>query len=145
SELTYYFLCVVAILTMLVGNLVALRQTDLKRMMAYSSVGHTGFLLMALIGYGKGQQDVLLFYILMYSLMNLAAFAFIAVLEKAYGNTNLETYRGKGFLLPVLFTCFSITGISLIGLPPTAGFVAKERVFSDVFGWNQNTSERGRL
>src|SRR5690606_29860765 len=69
SELTYYFLCVVAILTMLVGNLVALRQTDLKRMMAYSSVGHTGFLLMALIGYGKGQQDVLLFYILMYSLM----------------------------------------------------------------------------
>jgi len=145
SELTYYFLCVVAILTMLVGNLVALRQTDLKRMMAYSSVGHTGFLLMALIGYGKGQQDVLLFYILMYSLMNLAAFAFIAVLEKAYGNTNLETYRGKGFLLPVLFTCFSITGISLIGLPPTAGFVAKLLVFSDVFGGYQNSSDPALL
>lgn len=145
SELTYYFLCVVAILTMLVGNLVALRQTDLKRMMAYSSVGHTGFLLMALIGYGTGQQDVLLFYILIYSLMNLASFAFIAVLEKTYGDTNLETYRGKGFLLPILFTCFSITGISLIGLPPTGGFIAKLLVFSDVFRGYQNSSDPALL
>src|SRR5690606_22884793 len=65
--------------------------------------------------------------------------------EKAYGNTNLETYRGKGFLLPVLFTCFSITGISLIGLPPTAGFVAKLLVFSDVFGGYQNSSDPALL
>lgn len=145
SDLTFYFLALIAMVTMLVGNLIALRQTDIKRMMAYSSIGHTGFLLMALIGYGNGQQDILLFYILIYTLMNLAAFAFIAVLEKRYGVTSLESYRGQGYLLPVLFTCFSITGISLVGLPPTGGFVAKLLVFSDVFQAFQNSSDPALL
>ncbi|MGO1520315.1 MAG: NADH-quinone oxidoreductase subunit N [Sphingobacterium sp.] len=141
SDLTYYFLSVVAIGTMLVGNLIALRQNDIKRMMAYSSIGHTGFLLMALVGYAHGQQDILLFYILIYTLMNLAAFAFIAVLEARFESTALKSYTGQGYALPVLFTCFAIVGISLVGLPPTAGFVGKLLVFTDVFQWFQYTND----
>ncbi|WP_185210912.1 NADH-quinone oxidoreductase subunit N [Sphingobacterium mizutaii] len=133
SELTFMFVSIVAIITMLFGNLIALRQTDMKRLMAYSSIGHTGFLLMAIIGYVNGQQDILFFYIFIYVLMNLASFAFIDVLEQKLGSSNLQTYIGQGKKLPLIFTCFSIVGISLIGIPPTAGFVGKLLVFTSIF------------
>lgn len=133
SELTFMFVSIVAIVTMLFGNLIALRQTDMKRLMAYSSIGHTGFLLMAIIGYTNGQQDILFFYIFIYVLMNLASFAFIDVLEQKLGSTNLQAYIGQGKKLPLIFTCFSIVGISLIGIPPTAGFVGKLLVFTSIF------------
>lgn len=133
SELTFMFVSIVAIITMLFGNLIALRQTDMKRLMAYSSIGHTGFLLMAIIGYVNGQQDILFFYIFIYVLMNLASFAFIDVLEQKLGSSNLQAYIGQGRKLPLIFTCFSIVGISLIGIPPTAGFVGKLLVFTSIF------------
>src|SRR5690606_15195936 len=65
-----------AIVTMLLGNLAALRQTDVKRMMAYSSIGHTGFLMMAVLAYSAGEYGVLLFYLSVYSLMNMGVFLF---------------------------------------------------------------------
>jgi len=142
SELTFMFISVVAIITMLAGNLIALRQTDIKRMMAYSSIGHTGFLLMAIVGYSNGQQNILYFYLLVYTLMNLASFALIDVLEQKLGSTQLSSYTGLGKKLPVIFTCFSIVGISLIGLPPTAGFVGKLLVFSSIFEIYQNAGDK---
>lgn len=141
SELTFMFISVVAIVTMLFGNLIALRQTDIKRMMAYSSIGHTGFLLMAIIGYTNGQQDILFYYIFIYVLMNLGSFAFIDVLEQKLGSTSLSSYTGLGKKLPVIFTCFSILGISLVGIPPTAGFVGKLLVFSSIFEIYQNSTD----
>lgn len=133
SEILLIFIVLVAIVSMLAGNLIALRQQNVKRMMAYSSIGHTGFLLMAALGYMTGHQEALLFYLAIYTFMNLAAFAFIDLLEKQQGNSNLSSYSGLGKQLPILFTLFSFVGISLVGLPPSAGFVGKLFVFSAIF------------
>lgn len=141
SEVFMLFLGIVSIVSMLVGNLIALRQQNVKRMMAYSSIGHTGFLLMAVIGYMSGHQDTLLFYLIVYTLMNLAAFAFIDILEQKAGATEFKDYTGLGKKMPIIFTLFSIIGISLIGLPPTAGFVGKLLVFSSIFESYQNTGD----
>ena len=141
GELTFLFLGIVSMVTMLAGNLIALRQTDIKRMMAYSSIGHTGFLLMAIIGYSHEHMDILLFYLLAYTIMNLAFFAFIDVLEQKLGSTAMSAYAGLGKQFPILFTCFSFVGISLIGIPPTAGFVAKLLVFSSIFEQYQILNE----
>src|SRR5690606_20879007 len=133
SELVLVLVSVSAIVTMLVGNLVALRQTNIKRMMAYSSIGHTGFLLMALIANLASEPQVLLFYIAVYTIMNLAVFGLIDVLEQRTGSVQLESYQGLGRQFPILFTVFTLLGISLVGLPPTAGFIGKLFVFSSVF------------
>lgn len=138
SDLLTYVIIGIAIATMLVGNLAALRQNDAKRMMAYSSIGHTGILLMAVLVYQNNESNVLLFYLSIYALMNIAVFIFIDTLESNLGDTSIESYRGLGKQFPVLFTSFSIVLIALVGLPPTAGFVGKLLVFSKVFEQYQN-------
>ncbi|MFZ4261726.1 NADH-quinone oxidoreductase subunit N [Sphingobacterium sp. HJSM2_6] len=145
SDLSFLFISFVAIVTMLVGNLIALRQTEIKRMMAYSSIGHTGFLMMAIISYSSGQQQMLLFYLVVYTLMNLASFGFIMLIERQINSTNLKDYAGLGKKFPVLFSCFSFVGIALIGLPPTAGFVGKLLVFSSIFDLFQNSQDSNFL
>ncbi|MFD1769659.1 NADH-quinone oxidoreductase subunit N [Sphingobacterium suaedae] len=139
SELTVYVLVVVAIVTMLVGNLAALRQSDSKRMMAYSSIGHTGFLVMAIFAY-QDTYNYLLFYSIAYVTMNLAAFLFIDHLEQQTGSTKLRAYAGLGKKMPALFTAFTLLAVSLIGLPPTIGFIGKLMVFSAVFDLYQETN-----
>ncbi|GGH23131.1 NADH-quinone oxidoreductase subunit N [Sphingobacterium alkalisoli] len=141
GELTILFITVVAIITMLAGNLIALRQHNMKRMMAYSSIGHTGFLLMAVLVAPSGDPAILLFYLCAYVLMNLAAFAFIDALEQKTGATELESYAGLGKKMPIIFTGFTFIGISLIGLPPTVGFVGKLLVFSSVFERHQSSGD----
>lgn len=141
GELTVLFLTVVSIVTMLAGNLIALRQQNVKRMMAYSSIGHTGFLLMAVLVAPSGNPSILLFYLSAYVLMNLAAFAFIDSLEQKTGATTLESYSGLGKRMPIVFTCFTFIGIALIGLPPTAGFVGKLLVFTSVFEGYQSSGD----
>ncbi len=138
SDFLTYVTIAIAIATMLIGNLAALRQQDAKRMMAYSSIGHTGILLMAVLVYQNNESNVLLFYLSIYALMNIAVFIFIDALETSLGNTTIESYRGLGKQFPLLFTSFSIVLIALIGLPPTAGFVGKLLVFSKVFEQYQN-------
>jgi len=138
SDFLTYVIIAIAIATMLIGNLAALRQQDAKRMMAYSSIGHTGILLMAVLVYQNKESNVLLFYLSIYALMNIAVFIFIDALETSLGNTSIESYRGLGKQSPLLFTSFSIVLIALIGLPPTAGFVGKLLVFSKVFEQYQN-------
>lgn len=141
SELTFFFLIIVAIVTMLVGNLIALRQTDIKRMMAYSSIGHTGFLLMAVITSLTEDSQILLFYLTVYTIMNLGVFAFIDTLEQKTGSTSIEDYAGLGKSYPILFTVFTVLGISLVGLPPTAGFVGKLLVFTATFDLFQSSQD----
>ncbi len=138
SDFLTYVIIAIAIATMLIGNLAALRQQDAKRMMAYSSIGHTGILLMAVLVYQNNESNVLLFYLSIYALMNIAVFIFIDALETSLGNTTIESYRGLGKQFPLLFTSFSIVLIALIGLPPTAGFVGKLLVFSKVFEQYRN-------
>lgn len=140
SELTSGFLLFVSITSMLIGNLAALRQKDVKRLMAYSSIGHTGFLLMAVFAYQDDFQ-YLLFYIVAYVLMNLATFIFIDALEERTGSTALSSYTGLGRKMPGLFTAFTLVAVSLIGLPPTMGFIGKLMVFSAVFDTFQMADE----
>jgi len=142
SELVLVLVSVAAIVTMLAGNLIALRQSNVKRMMAYSSIGHTGFLLMALVGNLASEPQVLLFYIAVYTIMNLAVFGLIDVLEQKTGSAQLENYQGLGKQFPILFSILTVLGISLVGLPPTAGFVGKLFVFTSIFDLFQFNNNR---
>ncbi|MBD1424948.1 NADH-quinone oxidoreductase subunit N [Sphingobacterium arenae] len=144
SELSTWFITIVAIVTMLVGNLAALRQQDVKRMMAYSSIGHTGLLLMAVFAY-QDSSSYLLFYIVAYVIMNLATFIFIDQIEQQTGSTSLLSYAGLGKKMPILFTAFTLVAISLIGIPPTVGFVAKLMVFTSTFSVFQSSGDTGAL
>ncbi|HEY0444415.1 MAG TPA: NADH-quinone oxidoreductase subunit N [Candidatus Limnocylindrales bacterium] len=128
---------VLAAITMTLGNLVALTQNNVKRMLAYSSIAHTGYMLVGLAAYAgasdpKVQQtglQGLLYYGAAYSFMNLGAFAVIAALQRRAGVTsNLETFAGLGRREPWLGLLMTLFLLSLTGIPPTAGFFAKAYV-----------------
>jgi NADH-quinone oxidoreductase subunit N len=123
---------VLALLTMTLGNLVALTQTNVKRMLAYSSIAHTGYMLVGLAAYAAGRQEGLeglLYYGAAYAAMNLGAFAVIAALQRRAGVTsNLETFAGLGRREPWLGILMTLFLLSLTGIPPTAGFFAKAYV-----------------
>lgn len=123
---------VLAVLTMTLGNLVALTQTNVKRMLAYSSIAHTGYILVGLAAYGAGRIEGLegvLYYSAAYTFMNLGAFAVVAALQRRPGVTSaLETFAGLGRREPWLGVLATLFLISLTGIPPTAGFFAKAYV-----------------
>ncbi len=123
---------ILAILTMTLGNLVALTQTNVKRMLAYSSIAHTGYMLVGLAAWAAGRiegLEGLLYYAAAYAFMNLGAFAVIAALQKRAGVTsNLETFAGLGRREPVLGILMTLFLLSLTGIPPTAGFLGKALV-----------------
>ncbi len=115
---------------MLFANIAALRQTNLKRILAYSSVGHAGYLLMALVS-GEAGAKALLFYLAVYAVTSVGAFTVIAIRERETGEAaTLESLRGWGFSRPVLGAALAIFLLSLGGFPPTAGFLAKFYLFA---------------
>jgi NADH-quinone oxidoreductase subunit N len=120
---------VLAAFTMTLGNLVALTQDNVKRMLGYSSIAHTGYMLMGLAAFGAGQilgLEGLLFYTAAYAFMNLGAFAVIAALQRRAGVTSqLETFAGLGRREPLLGILMTLFLLSLVGIPPLAGFFAK--------------------
>ena len=120
---------ILAALTMTLGNLVALTQDNVKRMLAYSSIAHTGYMLVGLAAFAGGQQlglEGLLFYGAAYTFMNLGAFAVVAALQKRAGVTSsLDTFAGLGRREPLLGILMTLFLLSLTGIPPTAGFFAK--------------------
>jgi NADH-quinone oxidoreductase subunit N len=123
---------VLAVLTMTLGNLVALTQSNVKRMLAYSSIAHTGYILMGLAAYAAGRIEGLegiLFYSVAYTFMNLGAFAVIAALQRRPGVTShLDTFAGLGRREPLLGALMTLFLLSLTGIPPFAGFFAKAYV-----------------
>jgi len=120
---------VLAAATMTLGNLVALTQDNVKRMLAYSSIAHTGYMLVGLAAFAGGQSQGLqglLFYGAAYAFMNLGAFAVIAALQKRAGVTSqLSTFSGLIRKEPALTFLMTLFLLSLTGIPPTAGFFAK--------------------
>jgi NADH-quinone oxidoreductase subunit N len=123
-----------AIASMLVGNLSALAQTSAKRMMAYSSIAHSGTLLIGIIvGTDFGTQ-AMCYYLAVYALLNLGAFYFIALFE-AQGLTTMERWSGTGRKYPVFGIAILIVMLGLIGLPPTAGFTAKLLIFTSLWDY----------
>jgi NADH-quinone oxidoreductase subunit N len=114
-----------------VGNLVAIVQQNIKRMLAYSSIAHAGYLLIALVAAGPAGLASLLYYLLAYAFMNLGAFAVVVALEQREDRyLDLSDYSGLGFRYPLLGVAMALFMFSLAGLPPTAGFMAKFHVFS---------------
>ncbi len=123
---------VLAAMTMTLGNLVALTQNNVKRMLAYSSIAHTGYMMVGLAAYAAGRTEGLeglLYYGVAYSFMNLGAFAVIAALQKRAGVTSsLDTFAGLGRREPLLGILMTLFLLSLTGIPPTAGFFGKAYV-----------------
>jgi NADH-quinone oxidoreductase subunit N len=123
-------LAAIAIVTMLGANIAALRQTNVKRILAYSSVGHAGYLLMAIVA-GAGAGKALLFYLACYAAMSIGCFAVITVHERETGSpATIESMRGWGFARPTMAASLTVFLLSLGGFPPTAGFLAKLYLFS---------------
>jgi len=120
-------LSVAAVLTMFAGNLAALRQKSVKRMLAYSSVAHSGYLLVAVIA---GDGPGLVFYLFVYLFMNAGAFGVLAVMSgERFEHTSIDDFAGLGRRHPWLAASLAIFLLSLAGFPPTAGFLAKFYVF----------------
>jgi NADH-quinone oxidoreductase subunit N len=124
-------LWIIAVLTMTVGNIIALSQDNIKRMLAYSSIAHAGY---ALVGFTAGNAEGvagIMFYLLSYAFMNIGAFAIIILTgKKGEANLNVSDYAGFGFKHPVLGVAMSLFLFSLAGMPPTAGFIGKFYLFS---------------
>jgi len=124
-------LWVLAVLTMTVGNVTALVQRNLKRMLAYSSIAHAGYLLVGMVAGGEAGGSAVLFYLIGYAFMTLGAFAVVIALgRRGQPNENLDDYNGVGFRSPFLGAAMAIFMLSLSGIPPLAGFVGKFYIFS---------------
>lgn len=124
-------LITISILTMFIGNLGAIMQTNIKRLLAYSSISHVGYILIAVLAKGTLGAASLLFYMLTYAFMIFGVFGIIIMLgRKGDENLELEGYSGLGFKHPVIALCMTIFLLSLGGLPPLAGFVAKFYIFN---------------
>ncbi len=126
-------LAVVAVVTMVVGNVIALVQTNVKRMLAYSSIAHAGYVLVGLAaGTPEGYAGALI-YLLVYSVMNIGAFGVIAMLEwdgQEGSAQTLESLAGVGYRRPLLGVLMGMFMFSLTGFPPLAGFFGKVAVFA---------------
>lgn len=131
QNVTTNALVVMAILTMTIGNLVALVQTNIKRMLAYSSIAHAGY---ALVGFVAMDWRSVAFYLLSYVVINIGAFAVIEVLaRRGDKRTEIADYAGIGFQSLGLATALSLFMLSLAGIPLTAGFMAKLLVFKSAW------------
>ena len=128
----------VAALTMLLGNIVAIAQGNIKRMLAYSSIAHAGYILMALVPFGQAEVAgdavaAALFYLLAYAFTNFAAWAVVIAMEKAEGRgLALSDYAGMGRKYPALAAIMTVAMLSFTGVPPTLGFVGKLYLFRSV-------------
>jgi NADH-quinone oxidoreductase subunit N len=124
-------LVLMTICTLFLGNIVALRQTQFKRLMAYSSIAHTGFLLLAFLGGGDRTPGVLYYYLTTYAIATVGLFVVLTLAKRAAnGDEHIHIFRGLFRSAPWLAIATMLLLLSLAGIPLTAGFVAKYRVFA---------------
>jgi len=125
-----YILAGLSVLTMTLGNLAALWQDNLKRMLAYSSIAHAGYLLMGIVILDNQGIMAILIYFAVYLFMNLGAFFVLMLISDKIGSEEIDDFNGLGFKAPFLCVSFTIFLISLTGIPPTAGFIGKLYLFA---------------
>jgi NADH-quinone oxidoreductase subunit N len=126
-----WILWVLAVLTMTLGNLVAIAQKNIKRMLAYSSIAHAGYILVAMVAGSELSTASILYYLLAYAFMNLGAFGVVILYgRKGEENILIDDYSGMASKYPLLAAAMAIFMFSLAGIPPTAGFVGKFYIFS---------------
>jgi NADH-quinone oxidoreductase subunit N len=120
-----------AILTMTLGNVVAVLQTNVKRMLAYSAIAHAGYILVGIVANSRAGFGAVLFYLVIYTVMNLVAFSIVlSFSSKGDSRVRLEDYAGLGHRAPFAAAALSIALISLAGIPLTGGFIGKFCLFS---------------
>jgi len=133
-------LAVVALASITLGNLAALWQTDARRLLAYSTIAHAGFLLVGLSAFSEAGFDAATFYAATYLFINMAAFLLIDLLADARGGPlPLRSLEGLGFRHPPLALALTVVAVALTGLPPTVGFTAKLLAFSALWETAQQT------
>jgi len=122
-------LVILSVLTMTLGNFAALWQDNLKRMLAYSSIAHAGYMLAGIAVLSNQGLIAILIYLAIYAFMNLGAFLIIMLIANKIGSEEIDDYNGLGYASPFLGVSLAIFLISLTGLPPTAGFIGKLYIF----------------
>jgi NADH-quinone oxidoreductase subunit N len=137
-------LAVFAAVTATFGNLAAYLQTNLKRLLAYSTIAHAGYMMMGLAVLTRDGAAAVLFYLVAYLFMNLGAFAVVAILRNQTGSEDLSSYRGLVRRAPVLTVALSVFLLSLLGIPPLAGFAAKFQIFRVLYEGGQYYGSIGR-
>ncbi|MFH1626355.1 MAG: NADH-quinone oxidoreductase subunit N [Pseudomonadota bacterium] len=124
-------LWILSVLTMTLGNVVAIAQNNIKRMLAYSSIAHAGYIMIGMVAASELGTASILFYMLAYTFMNLGAFGVVILYgRKGEENLDINNYAGMGSRYPALALLMAVFMFSLAGIPPTAGFVGKFYVFS---------------
>jgi NADH-quinone oxidoreductase subunit N len=130
-------IAILAILTMTLGNLAALAQTNIKRLLAYSSIAHAGYALIGMVAHNELGVTAVIFYLMAYVLTNLAAFGIIMAFGQSTGTDEIRAYDGLSRRAPYLGLAMLIAFLSLSGMPPFGGFIAKFLVFAAAIraGW----------
>ncbi|OUW63105.1 MAG: hypothetical protein CBD58_00645 [bacterium TMED198] len=126
-------MAIISAVTMTMGNLLAIQQSNVKRMLAYSSIAHVGYMLMAFTVLSSDAILAVLLYVFIYFFMNLAAFFFIVDVSNNTGTSKLSDYKGYASIAPISSAFMVITLVSLAGLPPMSGFIGKFYLFSVLF------------
>ena len=121
---------VMAVLTMTVGNLVAIWQNNLKRLLAYSSIAHAGYMLLGVAALSQEGFSAVMIYFVVYLFMNLGAFYLVMLVAQKTGTEDIAGYDGLGRRSPFIAVAMTVFLLSLTGLPPTAGFIGKLYVFA---------------
>ncbi|MGE3804241.1 MAG: NADH-quinone oxidoreductase subunit N [Gemmataceae bacterium] len=136
-------LAFLAALTATFGNLAAFPQTNLKRLLAYSTIAHAGYMMMGLATLSKEGAGAVLFYLVAYLFMNLGAFAIVAFLRNQTGSEDLNDYRGLIYRAPLMTVLLAVFLLSLLGIPPLAGFAAKFQIFRVLYDAGNSYSTHG--
>jgi len=125
---------VLAVITMTMGNLVAIQQNSIKRMLAYSSIAHAGYMMLALPVLSMEAVESVMIYLFIYVFMNLGAFFIVIFVKNKTGGESFEDFEGLGWKMPIVGAFMTLFMLSLTGLPPTAGFVGKLYIFKTLVG-----------
>ena len=123
---------IMAVVTMTIGNVIAIQQDNIKRMLAYSSIAHAGYMLLSIpVVSGEGIYAIML-YVIVYLFMNLGAFFVVIIIKNRTEGESYEDYKGLGWKMPAVGAMMTLFMVSLTGLPPTAGFVGKFYIFASL-------------
>jgi NADH-quinone oxidoreductase subunit N len=123
-------IAILAALTIILGNFTGLYQPNMKRMLAYSSISHSGYMMLAVVAFGPASANALLFYTLSYSVATITAFAIMMLVRESFGNDHFDHFNGLAKNNRLEALCLTIALFSLTGIPPLAGFMAKYYLFS---------------
>ena len=132
-------IALLAALSMVLGNLVAIMQTSVRRLLAYSAIAHVGYMLLALVSHTEQSFTALLYYATTYALTTIGAFGVVAIVEREIGGDKLSDFAGLNRRAPVLSFCMLIFMLSLAGIPPLAGFFGKFYLFTSLLNAEPTT------